>query len=328
MLLSSLDTDSLLALLAKASIRSSGFGGKTAQLDVNEIPVFVKLVPATDLELDAYNRLSTANIFQLPLYYQYGIGSVGFGVWRELASHVLTSSWVLHGQHGQFPLLYHWRIIPSSDAAPTNTEAYEYLAHGAAVAKDAPALRRRLDAIQSSRAYVAVFTECFPKTLSEWLSEQLRASVSSANDALAMVQRQSSEAFHFMQGQSFVHFDAHFDNILTDGLHIYFADYGLAMHTSFDLAADEREFLASHAQYDMARFSSSLVHTVCRAIPGGGSWREKVRRLELEPGLLVPAAVAVLRQHKTTAEHMARFTRTLIDTDRQADFSVSAASAN
>jgi hypothetical protein len=317
-----------LTLLEKAAIRRSGFGGKTVLLDVNKVPVFVKLVPVSGLELEAGNRLSTANLFQLPLYYQYGIGSVGFGVWRELAAHTLASDWVLSGQHEQFPLMYHWRIIPRSGSIVDSTEAYDYLEHGAAVAKDDAAIRQRLDAIRTSPACVAIFMENFPTTLSDWLSERLSAGDAQASDALALIKQQSNEALDFMRGQRFVHFDAHFENVLTDGSRLYFGDFGLAMHATFDLGADERKFLTSHTEYDRARFNASLVHTLCRAIPGGDGWREKIQKLEREPKLLAPAALAAIRQHIPIATYLSRLARTLIDTDRQARFSISDANAN
>ena len=285
------------------------------------MPVFVKLVPVTELELEAGNRLSTTNLFRLPLYYQYGIGSVGFGVWRELAAHTVASDWVLTGRHEQFPLLYHWRIIPRTGDDSDRTEAYDYLEHGAAVAKDDAAIRQRLGAIRTSRAWVAMFIEHFPGTLSEWLSEQLGTDDTRAGDALEFIERQSNDTFNFMQGQRFVHFDAHFENVLTDGRRLYFGDFGLALHSSFDLGAVESQFLAGHAEYDRARFNASLVHTVCRAIPGNGGWREKLQKLEREPNLLAPAALAVIRQHIPTATYLSRLARTLIDTDRNVRFS-------
>ena len=317
-----------MTLLERAAIRHSGFGGKTALLDVNQVPVFVKLVPVSELELKAGNRLSTANLFRLPLYYQYGIGSVGFGVWRELAAHTVASEWVLSRQHEQFPLLYHWRIIPRSGDDSDRTEAYDYLEHGAAVAKDDAAIQQRLDAIRTSRAWVAMFIEYFPTTLSEWLSEQLGADDARAGDALAFIQRHSNDAFDFMRSQRFVHFDAHFENVLTDGRRLYFGDFGLALHSGFDLAADERPFLADHAEYDRARFNASLVHTLGRAIPGSGGWREKLQKLEREPNLLAPAALAVIRQHTPVAIYMAGLARALIETDRNARFSIPDTSAN
>ena len=60
--------------------------------------------------------MSTANIFNLPMCYQYGIGSTGFGAWRELAAHVMTTNWVITGQCPNFPIMYHWRILADTDS--------------------------------------------------------------------------------------------------------------------------------------------------------------------------------------------------------------------
>src|ERR1035437_1827322 len=79
----------------RAAVIGSGIGGRSLLLDVEGTPVFVKRVPLTDLERRQDNVMSTANLFQLPPFYQYGIGSTGFGVWRELAAHTMTTNWVL-----------------------------------------------------------------------------------------------------------------------------------------------------------------------------------------------------------------------------------------
>lgn len=64
----------------------AGIGGTSVQIDIENITVFVKKVPITELELKPDNFMSTANIFNLPMCYQYGIGSAGFSTWRELAA--------------------------------------------------------------------------------------------------------------------------------------------------------------------------------------------------------------------------------------------------
>jgi hypothetical protein len=99
-------------LVDNAKPLGSGIGGTSVLLDIEGTPVFVKRVPLTDAEkLDAH---STANLFGLPTFCQYGIGGPGFGVWRELAVHTMTTGWVLDGQNESFPLMYHHRILPQS----------------------------------------------------------------------------------------------------------------------------------------------------------------------------------------------------------------------
>jgi hypothetical protein len=74
--------------------------------------VFVKYVPVTDIE---YNNLfSTKNLYNLPTACNYGINSTGLGVFRELITHLKTTHWVLEGVSAMFPLMYHYRILPST----------------------------------------------------------------------------------------------------------------------------------------------------------------------------------------------------------------------
>lgn len=65
-------------LLADGKAMHKGIGGTSLQIEIDNTPIFVKKVPITDLELKAENYMSTANIFNLPMCYQYGIGSTGY----------------------------------------------------------------------------------------------------------------------------------------------------------------------------------------------------------------------------------------------------------
>src|SRR5438034_8767189 len=83
-------------------------------VEIGHSKVFVKRVPVTNIEYD--NMFSTRNLYDLPTYYNYGVGSAGLGVFRELVTHIKTTNWVLEGAITTFPLTYHYRIIPSSGA--------------------------------------------------------------------------------------------------------------------------------------------------------------------------------------------------------------------
>lgn len=112
--LSLLSDHRLKELVASAVPLGSGIGGRSAELEIAGRRVFVKRVPLTDIELRPEHVRSTANVFGLPTFYQYGAGSAGFGAWRELAAHTLTTHWVLGGAYAGFPLMYHWRVLPDS----------------------------------------------------------------------------------------------------------------------------------------------------------------------------------------------------------------------
>ena len=68
------------AVLIDGKAMHKGIGGSSLQIDIDNTVVFVKKVPLTDLELQPENYMSTSNIFNLPMCYQYGIGSAGFGL--------------------------------------------------------------------------------------------------------------------------------------------------------------------------------------------------------------------------------------------------------
>ena len=237
--------------VAAAPALGSGIGGRSAELDVDGVRVFVKRVPLTDLELRPGNVRSTANLFDLPVFYQYGMGSAGFSAWRELAAHLMTTEWVLGGEHAGFPLLYHWRILP--DRPPTGfVDAFGGIEGAVAHWEGSPAVRRRLEAIGSSSASLVLFLEHVPQTLAAWLGEQ-RDTASAASDAVSpypWIEDAQARTTAFMSARGLVHFDGHFANLLTDGQQVYFTDFGLASSTAFELSAQEAAFLKDHLIYD------------------------------------------------------------------------------
>ncbi|MEV4124361.1 hypothetical protein [Nocardia sp. NPDC049707] len=70
-------------LVDVAAPLGAGIGGKSALLEVAGTPVFVKRVPLTDLERQPEHVRSTANLFDLPLFYHYGVGLTGGAGFRH-----------------------------------------------------------------------------------------------------------------------------------------------------------------------------------------------------------------------------------------------------
>ncbi len=106
-----LDNFQLVELFGKK--RESGGWQNNQVLEIGGEKVFVKRVPLTDLE--AENPFSAKNHYDMPPYYHYGVGSAGFGVFRELIANIKTANWVLSGEIESFPLLFHYRILPVSE---------------------------------------------------------------------------------------------------------------------------------------------------------------------------------------------------------------------
>ncbi|MFC8594773.1 protein kinase family protein [Streptomyces atroolivaceus] len=251
-------------LVDGAAPLGSGIGGRSALLKVAGRPVFVKRVPLTELELRPDNVRSTANVFRLPVVCQYGVGGPSFGAWREAAVHTLTTNWVLSGQYQGFPLMYHWRVLPH--AAPALPEELADVDRAVAYWGGGREVRRRIEALAESPASLVLFLEYIPQTLHEWLNERIRAGDEVADRACVLAENELEAGTSFMNGRGLIHFDAHFENILTDGRRLYFTDYGLALSSRFDLTPAEAEFFERHRTYDRAYTLSYLVNSLITAL--------------------------------------------------------------
>jgi hypothetical protein len=243
----------------------AGIGGTSALLDIAGTRVFVKRIPLTDLERHPPNVMSTANLFELPTFCQYGVGSPGFGAWRELAANTMTTNWVLAEKTEAFPLMYHWRVLPG--AAPP-AEEHADIDRAVAFWGGSPALRQRLDDVAHASASVLLFLEYIPQNLDAWLTSQLAAGPDAVAAACAMVHRHLRADIAFMNAHGLLHFDAHFGNILTDGHRLYLADLGLATSPRFDLSTEERNFLVRNASHDAGYAMRELLNWIVAHVVG------------------------------------------------------------
>ncbi|WP_354384521.1 protein kinase family protein [Streptomyces sp. PvR034] len=301
-------------LVDTAAPLGAGIGGTSALLEVDGTPVFVKRLPLTDLERRPENVRSTANLFGLPAFCHPGLGvpgSPGWGAWRELAVHTMTTNWVLAQDHEGFPLMYHWRVLPHhGQALPAELADVErtvaYWGGGARV-------RHRIEALRDSSASVALFLEYIPRNLHDWLGVQVKADEESAERACAMVVRELEAGTSFMNARGLLHLDGHFQNVLTDGERLFFTDYGLALSSRFDLSKEEVEFFAEHQSYDRCYTVTHLVQWLVTALYG----YERDERVAFvracargEPPRGVPSRIAaILTRHAPVAAVMTDYYR-------------------
>ncbi|MCJ8344665.1 hypothetical protein MJH12_03925 [bacterium] len=212
-------------------------------IDFGDNKVFLKRIPLTDLEYN--NQFCTKNSFDLPLCYQYGVGSAGFGVYRELLANIKASQWVLKEEMVHFPLMYHYRIVPkifdSTELKPRSESYYHYWNnHGQ--------IREYIKSRESSNYELLIFLEYIPHTLNTWLKNHQSLSYSCYS--------QMKNITSFLQQNGIVHMDAHFGNIMSDGKDLYLTDFGLILDKEFDLNQEESTFIETHQNYD---FSEVLV---------------------------------------------------------------------
>ncbi|GII89975.1 serine/threonine protein phosphatase [Sinosporangium siamense] len=316
----------LATMVDEAQVLGSGIGGSLVLLTVEGVPVFAKRVPLSDLERRAGNVMSTANLFKLPTFCHYGVGSLGspgFGVWRELAANVMATTWVLAGRSAAFPVLYHWRVLPG---APPPTEEHADIEAVVRYWGGSPAVHERLSALAGASASVVLFQEYIPYNLGDWLAVRLAAGEEAALAACDMVETCLPADVAFMNSQGLMHFDAHFGNILTDGERLYMTDFGLASSPRFDLSGEEVGFLERNGTHDMGyalmRLVNWLVTDVCGVTePGGGGpvlRNEYIRACAegADPVGAPPAAATVIRRYAAVAAVMNDFCWDLFGADR------------
>jgi len=305
-------------LVATAKPLGTGIGGRSALLDVGGTPVFVKRVPLTDLERLPENARSTANVFGLPAFCQYGIGGPGFGVWRELAVHSMTTNWVLAGQFGGFPLMYHWRVLPDT-VQPLPGELAD-VERVVAYWEGSRQVRRRIEELRGATASVALFLEYIPHTLHDWWGTRLQEKPEDLA-AYSMVEEGLEAGVSFMNARGLLHFDAHFQNILTDGRQLFFADYGLSLSTRFQLSRKEADFFDLHAGFDRSYTKSYLVNWLVTALYGYGKEEREALVRDCaaggRPEGIPVAAAAILSRHAPLAAVMTDFLGRLREETRQ-----------
>ena len=307
-----LQSDSALrALAGTARKTNSGIGGRTAVLEVAGKPVFMKRIPLTEVELDAANAHSTANVFDVPTSCHYGLGSPGFGAWRELAVQVMTTNWALEGEYTGFPLLHHSRVLPEAAAEVVLPDDLADVEKAVAAWGGAPQVRRRIEELAKAPASLALFMESFPQNLHQWMGEQVAAGEAAVERACAMVERELAAGIGFMNARGLLHFDAHFENMMTDGRRLFFTDYGLALSDRFELTPGEAEFFRRHESYDRTYAANYMVKWLVTEFYGlRGAEREAFVRACAEGRRLTgipPAAAAIVARDAPVAVVMEDF---------------------
>lgn len=309
-----------------ATVLSTGIGGTTALLQLEDTSIFVKIVPLTELERSAQNVMSTRNVFELPPFFHYGIGSSGAGVWREIAAHTMTTNWVLAKKCESFPLMYHWRVLnnlkqrtPISEELSDVSRMVEFWG--------SQSVRNRIEAIEQTVDSVVLFCEYFPNNLHDWLTEQIAIGEDAATSAFAMVNSNLRSAVSFMNTNGLLHFDVHFRNVLTEGRRVYISDFGLATSSRFELSDYELEFLELNKAHDGCYVVTEFVNWLVTVLGGTVNQTERIdfiRRYaegDESPDVMDSAAM-IIKQYAPIAIVMNNFYTNLVFESRTTPFPV------
>ena len=299
-------------------VTSVGVGGESGIVDVDGVPVFTKRIPLSDREIA--NMGSTANLFDLPTFCQYGMGGPGFNAWRELAANIIVTDAVLAGETQSFPMLHHWRVLPGRSPI-----AAEHADIDTVVAAQcgSPAVRTRLEALAAATRSLVLFCEYIPHPTADWLRDD------PAGKAVTF-ERQLSEIVTFLRDRELLHMDGHFGNMRIDVERIYLTDFGLATSPLFELSAAERDFVERHVTHDAGyaamRLVDWLVTDVCRIPPLPSASDIGAREYIVQcaagriPDDVPPMVAAILSRHAPAAATMSAFYRTLFDGDLRAEY--------
>jgi hypothetical protein len=180
------------------------------------------------------------------------------------------------------------------------------------------AVRRRLIAVAEAPAVIVLFLEHWPTTVHTWL--QTRIAEDGGATAIEHVDRQLEVAFSFFDRAGLIHFDAHLENVLTDGKEFVFTDFGLSAHDRFDLDPDEAAFMARHRPspvdpgYDRAYARGHVAHWLIADFLGAFGPDAKAVLADVAAGKdvgLPPAAAAVVERDAPLALVMYEFRRRL-----------------
>lgn len=242
-----LDNAQLRCLFANSYSNESSTGwGMNHTIVLGESKVFVKRIPVTNIEYE--NQFSTKNLYNLPTYCNYGFGSTGFGVFRELVTHIKTTNWVLEGEIANFPLMYHYRIVPffGKRVNVDRSRLKDYVEYWG---NSENAGKYVLDRAIANYELV-LFLEYIPYILETWLRENPNKLQLALDDLRTTID--------FLRTKGIIHFDAHFRNILTDGEQTYLTDFGLVLGKSFSLTSYEESFFEQNTFYDYGEVLRNL----------------------------------------------------------------------
>jgi len=229
----------LKTLLSKSGKEFEAGWGQSGDLNISGKRVFVKRIPLTDLEMA--NAYSTKNLYKIPTWYNYGIGSAGFGAFRELAAHVKTTNWVREGSCAAFPLLHHHRILTvQNDGDSDLPDLKNYIAYW----NGSKTVERYMRDRKKSKHQLVLFIEAFTP-LPEWI-------VKNPLKLTAMLPR-ATKCIDFLHQNGVIHFDGHEQNWLTDGKDVFLTDFGLLLDKEFELSKAEMQFFHKHRHYDYAQ---------------------------------------------------------------------------
>jgi len=258
-----LDNNNLNKLLSKATITPKGLGSLTL-LEIGTHKIFCKQTKITKTEYK--NQLNTANLFNLPTYYNYGIGSEGINCYRELLMHIKTTNWVLDDVITNFPLMYHYRIMKNPNIKNTKPKKNSDYFDEKIVYWNSKEVGNYLKEKVESSYSILFFMEYIPLTAEDWLGCDY--------DRNKLYLKEINKIIKFLNKYGIIHFDMHPGNILINqnsdkNVEFYLTDFGLVYDPEFQTNDNiENNFYKTNINFDYVDILSNgllnrIKHRLC-----------------------------------------------------------------
>lgn len=208
---------------------------------INGYDVFMKKIPLTTLEYN--NMFDTANLYNLPIFYNYPIGSAGINCFRELTMHIKTTKWILEGKIKNFIMMYHYRIIKKKIHVINKIQKENINKKVKTKWNNNKNIKNYLMERLNASYEIIIVMEYFPITLNEWLKQDITNVYSYIKQIYPLLK--------FLQEQSIIHFDSHSNNFVVskEGI-IYIIDFGLVLDLKFNLTKEEIKFFHKNTMFD------------------------------------------------------------------------------
>ena len=222
--------------------------GKNSIVTILNEKVFIKKIPLTKLEYE--NSFNASNLYDLPTFYNYGVGSSGINSFREVLMHIKTTNWVLNSEIENFPILYHYRIVKNINPLKKFEDKNEFKKYIDEWNGDKNIEKYIIDR-ENAEYEIILFLEYFPNVLHKSLTTDVKQIESYIS--------QMTKTINFLNKHNIIHFDAHSANIVLDSDTFYLTDFGLVLDMEFNLTDKEKEFFSKNTHYDYAMIIENII---------------------------------------------------------------------
>ena len=244
--LSYISDDEINKLIKDNKINKDKKWGLNKIITFNNHKIFIKDIQLYKLFVN--NPFDSSNLYNIPAFYNFGFGSAGINLWRELLLHIKTTNYVLSNKCNYFPLLYHYRIIENDDNKNINS-GLENMNNW----DNNENIKKYLKDRHKSTHKIVLFLEYIPYVAYEYLEKY--------PNFISNFYEQSNEIIKFCNKNGILHNDAHLGNyVIDEKKNVYLTDFGLSLDREFKLDKNEKKFMKYNHKLDNYYMIDNIIY--------------------------------------------------------------------